>query len=64
MTQSVSIPIARLQAKDFLSIDDVCKLLGVSRWTVSRAIKEKRLKAVNLGKRIVIKRTEIDRMFS
>ncbi len=64
MTQSVSIPIARLQAKDFLSIDDTCKLLGVSRWTVSRAIKEKRLKVVNLGKRIVIKRTEIDRMFS
>ena len=64
MTQSVSIPIARLQAKDFLSIDDACKLLGVSRWTLSRAIKEKRLKAVNLGKRIVIKRTEIDRLFS
>jgi len=64
MTQAVSIPIARLQTKDFLSIDDACKLLGVSRWTVSRAIKEKRLKAVNLGKRIVIKRTEIDRLFS
>jgi len=64
MTQSISIPIARLQAKDFLSIDDASKLLGVSRWTVSRAIKEKRLKAVNLGKRIVIKRTEIDRLFS
>jgi excisionase family DNA binding protein len=64
MTQAVSIPIARLQAKDFLSIEDTCKLLGVSRWTVSRAIKEKRLKAVNLGKRIVIKRTEIDRLFS
>jgi len=62
--QAVSIPIAKIQAKDFLSIDDACKLLGVSRWTVSRAIKEKRLKAVNFGKRIVIKRTEIDRLFS
>ena len=64
ITQAISIPIAKIQAKDFLSIDDACKLLGVSRWTVSRAIKEKRLKAVNLGKRIVIKRTEIDRLFS
>lgn len=62
--QAVSIPIAKIQAKDFLSIDDACKLLGVSRWTLSRAIKEKRLKAVNLRKRIVIKRTEVDRLFS
>ncbi len=62
--KSVSIPIAKIQAKDFLSIDDACKLLGVSRWTVSRAIKERRLKVVNLGKRIVIKRTEIDTLFS
>lgn len=64
MTKGVSITIAKIQARDFLSIDDTCKLLGVSRWTVSRAIKEKRLRAVNLGKRIVIKRTEIDRLFS
>ncbi len=64
MTKAVSIPIAKIQAKDFLSIDDTCRLLGVSRWTISRAIKENRLKAVNLGKRIVIKRTEIDHLFS
>lgn len=64
MTHTISIPIAKLQAKDFLSIDDACKLLGVSRWTISRAIKEKRLKAASLGRRIVIKRTEIDRLFS
>lgn len=63
-TQSISIPITKIQAKEFLSINDACKLLGVSRWTISRAIKEKRLKAVNLGKRIVIKRTDIDRLFS
>ena len=64
VAQSVSIPIAKIQAKDFLSVEDACKLLGVSRWTISRAIREKRLKAVNLGKRLVIKRTEIDRLFS
>jgi excisionase family DNA binding protein len=62
--QVVSIPIAKIQAKDFLSVDDACKLLGVSRSTLSRAIKDRRLKAVNLGKRIVIKRTEVDRLFS
>jgi excisionase family DNA binding protein len=62
--QTITIPIIKIQSKDFLSIDDTCKLLGVSRWTISRAIKERRLKAVNLGKRVLIKRSEIDRLFS
>ena len=62
--RSVSIPIARVQAKDFLKIEEVCGLLGVSRSTVSRAIKENRLRAVRFGRRIVIKRAEIDRLFS
>jgi excisionase family DNA binding protein len=60
----ISAPIIELQAKDFLSISDASELLGVSRWTLSRAINDGRLNAVRFGKRIVIKRTEIDRMFS
>lgn len=59
----VSIPIAKIEAKEFLSVSDAAKLLGVSRWTVRRAIKEKRLKAVNFGTRVVIRRAEIERMF-
>ncbi len=62
--KSVSIPIAKLQAKDFLKIEEVCGLLGISRSTVSRAIKENRLKAVRFGRRVIIKRSEIDRIFS
>jgi excisionase family DNA binding protein len=62
--QTISSKIIEVQNRDYLSIQDTCNLLGVSRWTVSRAIKDKRLKAVNLGKRIVIKRTEIDHLFS
>ena len=62
--QTLSLPIVKIQTKDFLSVDESAKLLGLSRWTLTRAIKEKRLKAVRFGKRIVIKRTEIDRLFS
>lgn len=62
--KSVSIPIAAVQAKDFLKVEEVCGLLGISRSTVSRAIKENRLNAVRFGRRIVIKRTDIDRLFS
>ncbi len=61
--ETLSVPILKVQTKDFLSIEETAKLLGLSRWTLSRAIKEKRLKAVRFGKRIVIKRTEIDRLF-
>ncbi len=60
----ISAPIIELQAKDFLSVSDASELLGVSRWTLSRAINDGRLNAVRFGKRIVIKRTEIDRLFS
>ncbi len=62
--QTISAPIIELQAKDFLSVSDATALLGVSRWTLSRAINDGRLQAVRFGKRIVIKRSEIDRMFS
>lgn len=62
--QIISAPIIELQAKDFLSVSDASELLGVSRWTLSRAINDGRLSAVRFGKRIVIKRTEIDRLFS
>ena len=55
--------MAAIQAKDFLKIEEVCGLLGISRSTVSRAIKENRLKAIRFGKRIIIKRAEIDRLF-
>jgi len=63
-TKTVSIPLAKIQAKDYLKIEEVCGLLGISRSTVSRAIKENRLKIVRFGRRIIIKRTEIDRMFA
>lgn len=64
IAKSVSIPFAKIQAKDFLKIEEVCGLLGISRSTVSRAIKENRLKAVRFGRRVIIKRAEIDKIFS
>lgn len=64
ITAVISAPTVELQTKDFLNVRETCQLLGISRWTVSRAINDGRLKAVKLGTRILIKRTEIDRMFS
>jgi excisionase family DNA binding protein len=54
---------SELQAKEFLSVAETSRLLGISRWTLTRAISDGRLSAVRFGRRIVIKRTDIDRMF-
>jgi excisionase family DNA binding protein len=52
-----------LQSKDFLSIQDTCKLLGTSRWTIYRMIDRKQLTAAKLGRRTIIRRIEVDKLF-
>ena len=62
--QTLSASVIALQTKEFLSISEACQLLNISRWTLSRAINDGRLNAVRLGRRIVIKRTDIDLLFN
>ncbi|HRH40112.1 MAG TPA: helix-turn-helix domain-containing protein [Pyrinomonadaceae bacterium] len=62
--EALVAPILKIQTKDFLSVDEAAKLLGISRWTLSRAIQDKRLKAARFGDRIIIKRTDIDSLFT
>lgn len=57
-------PIEDLKAKEFLSISDVCDLLGISRWTIWRSIKRNDINALKIGKRTLIKRSEIDKLFT
>ncbi|PWJ56014.1 excisionase family DNA binding protein [Dyadobacter jejuensis] len=49
--------------KDFLSIEETCKLLGASRMTLYRQIKKGTIRAGKIGRRTIIKRTEIDKLF-
>jgi excisionase family DNA binding protein len=53
----------QLKDKDFLSIDETCKLLGTSRMTIYRQIKSGNIKAGKIGRRTIIQRTEIDKLF-
>lgn len=53
-----------VKQKDFLSIEETCQLVGASRWTIYRLISEGRLKTGKLGRRTIIKRTEIDNLFN
>lgn len=55
---------AEIKHKEFLSIAETCKLLGASRMTIYRQIKAGQIKAAKLGKRTIIKRSEIDKLFN
>ncbi|MBZ5859453.1 helix-turn-helix domain-containing protein [Flavihumibacter profundi] len=57
-------PLTDLQAKEFLNIEEACKLLGVSRRTLYRFIQDDRLKIGKVRNRTVIKKTEIEKIFA
>lgn len=59
----VSKPMEELSSKAFLSISETCKLLSMSRWTIWRAIKRNELSSAKIGKKIIIRRADIDQLF-
>ena len=50
-----------LQAREVLSINEVSLLLGVSRWTVMRIYKSKKIRTITIGTRRLILREELDK---
>ncbi|MBB6680055.1 helix-turn-helix domain-containing protein [Aequorivita sp. 609] len=62
--QSTSLPTKTLSNKDFLSITDASKLIGVSRWTIQRMIKRGQLKAVPFGRKHILARHQIENLFN
>lgn len=67
-TETLSTPIAsnhiNLRDKEFLSVAETAQLVGASRWTIQRMIKDNRLPASKFGSRTIIKRTSIDNLFN
>lgn len=55
---------SKVGEKEFLSIEETSTLLGASRMTIYRQIKKGTIKAVKLGRRTIIKRSEIDKLFA
>jgi excisionase family DNA binding protein len=53
-----------LREKEFLSVAEAAQLVGASRWTIQRMIKDNRLPASKFGSRTIIKRTSIDNLFN
>ena len=57
-------PIEQLKAKEYLSINEVCQLLGISRRTVYRVIERGELNKIKIGSRTIIERSTLNRMLS
>ena len=49
-----------IKEKEFLSIKEVCMLLGASRWTVYRMIDSGRVKAVKIGWKTLHKHIKVN----
>ncbi|MEY8233219.1 helix-turn-helix domain-containing protein [Oscillospiraceae bacterium 50-16] len=47
--------------KDLLTIEDVCKELGVGKNTVYGLVKDKKIKSAKIGKRHLIHRDELQK---
>lgn len=62
--QQIEQPIIELQAKEFLTIQETCKLLGISRTTLWRIIKDGRLKTAKLGTRVIIRKLDLQDLFN
>ncbi len=56
-------PLAEIQAKDFLSIAETCGLLGISQRTVFRLLKAGRIPSAKLGRRTIVRRGSLEKLF-
>jgi len=53
-----------LTNKNYLCIQDAADLIGVSRWTINRMIKRGDLLTHKFGRKKIIERSQIDKLFN
>lgn len=56
-------PIEQIKSKDYLSIADASKLVGISRRTLYRMMDRGELGFAKMGRRTIIRRYDIDKLF-
>lgn len=64
--QNDIVPLAINEVKierDLLSIKEACSLLGIGRTTLYHAIKRKQIKTLSIGRRVLIHRDHIYKLF-
>lgn len=63
VVQKAAKPILDIRNKEYLSISEACTLVGVSRWTIWRCIQNADIKAIKLGRRVIIRKADIEELF-
>jgi excisionase family DNA binding protein len=58
--KSVGIDMELIQSKEYLSIKETCLILGISRMSLYRYIKNKTIVASNIGGKVIIKKQVIN----
>lgn len=58
--KSVGIDMQLIQSKEYLSIKETCLLLGISRMSLYRYIKNKTIATSNIGGKVIIKKQVIN----
>jgi excisionase family DNA binding protein len=53
-----------LSNKNYLCVQDAAELIGVSRWTINRMIKRGELQIHKFGRKKIIERSQIDKLFN
>ena len=61
-SKSQSMNMEELKSKIYLSIAEVCLLVGMSDSTIRKFVKEGRLKTIRLGKKHLILKSQIDNL--
>lgn len=56
-------PIEDLKTQEFLTVDETARLVRISRRTLYRLIERRELHTTKLGRRTVIRRVDIDKLF-
>lgn len=56
--------LEELKIKSYLSIAEVCALVGMSDSTIRKFIKEEKLKTIRLGKKHLILKSQIDNLIN
>lgn len=61
--QKIEFRSRGMEKKEFLNIKETSQLLGASRMTIYRQIKNGYLPAIKLGRRTIIMRSELENLF-
>jgi excisionase family DNA binding protein len=59
----ISKPIEEIKAKPFLSVNEACKLFGISKRTIYRMVDRDELSMAKAGTRTILRRSDFDKLF-